>query len=88
MSSVEMPRKYVPSPLELVKSRIEELLPPAAKEEIDGGAILIDVRDPERYGAGHLEARSTSPPARAPAMPMTAPTRRRSRRPAPVPTTG
>ena len=55
MSSVEMPRKYVPPPLELVKSRIEELLPPAAKAEIDGGAVLIDVRDPERYDAGHLE---------------------------------
>jgi rhodanese-related sulfurtransferase len=56
MSSVEMPDKYVPPPLELVKSRIEELLPPAAKEELDGGdVILIDVRDPERYEAGHLE---------------------------------
>jgi len=55
MSSVEMPRKYVPPPLELVKSRIEELLPPAAKEELDAGAILIDVRDPERFEAGHLE---------------------------------
>ncbi len=54
MSSVEMPRKYVPPPLELVKSRIEELMPPAAKQEIDGGAVLIDVRDPERYEAGHL----------------------------------
>jgi rhodanese-related sulfurtransferase len=55
MSSVEMPRKYVPPPLELVKSRIDELLPPAAKAEIDGGAVLIDVRDSERYEAGHLE---------------------------------
>jgi rhodanese-related sulfurtransferase len=56
MSSVEMPRKYVPPPLELVKSRIEELLPPAAQEEIEGGkALLVDVRDPERYEAGHLE---------------------------------
>ncbi len=54
MSSVEMPRKYVPPPLELVKSRIEELLPPTAKEQIDGGAVLVDVRDPERYEAGHL----------------------------------
>ncbi|HEY6671170.1 MAG TPA: rhodanese-like domain-containing protein [Solirubrobacterales bacterium] len=55
MSTVEMPRKYVPPPLELVKSRIEELLPPAAQEEIDGGDVaLIDVRDPERYEAGHL----------------------------------
>jgi rhodanese-related sulfurtransferase len=55
MSSVEMPRKYVPPPLELVKSRIEELLPPAAKEEIDGGAVVVDVRDPERFEAGHVE---------------------------------
>jgi rhodanese-related sulfurtransferase len=56
MSSVEMPHKYVPPPLELVKSRIEELLPPAAKEEIDrGDVVVIDVRDPERYGAGHLQ---------------------------------
>jgi rhodanese-related sulfurtransferase len=55
MSSVKMPHKHVPPPLELVKSRIEELLPPAAKEEIDGGAIVIDVRDPERYGAGHVQ---------------------------------
>jgi rhodanese-related sulfurtransferase len=50
-----MPRKYVPPPLELVKGRIEELLPPAAKDEIDGDAILIDVRDPERFEAGHLQ---------------------------------
>jgi rhodanese-related sulfurtransferase len=55
MSPVEMPHKHVPPPLELVKSRIEELLPPAAKEEIDGGAVLIDVREPERYESGHLQ---------------------------------
>jgi rhodanese-related sulfurtransferase len=55
MSLVEMPRKYVPPPLELVKGRIEELLPPAAREEVDGGALLVDVRDPERYQAGHLQ---------------------------------
>jgi sulfur-carrier protein adenylyltransferase/sulfurtransferase len=56
MSSVELPRKYVPPPLELVKSRIEELLPPAAREEVEGGdVVLIDVRHTERYEAGHLE---------------------------------
>jgi rhodanese-related sulfurtransferase len=55
MSVVEMPHKYVPPPLELVKSRIEELLPPDAQREIDSGdAVLIDVRDPERYETGHL----------------------------------
>ena len=54
--SVEMPRKHVPPPLELVKSRIEELLPPAAQEEIQGGdVVLVDVRDPERYETGHAE---------------------------------
>ncbi len=50
-----MPRKYVPPPLELVKCRIEELLPPTAKEEIDSGTIVVDVRDPERFEAGHLQ---------------------------------
>jgi len=56
MKAVEMPRKNVPPPLELVKSRIEELLPPAAREEIQAGdVVLIDVRDPERFEAGHLK---------------------------------
>ena len=61
MSSVDFPPKYVPPPLELVKSRIEELLPPDAKQEIDGGEVkLVDVRDPERFdaGAGHHEGGS------------------------------
>ena len=44
MTAVEMPRKYVPPPLELVKSRIEELLPPAAREEIEGGIKIEDFR--------------------------------------------
>ena len=55
MSSLVMPRKHVPPPLELVKSRIEELLPPAAREEIESGALLVDVRDRDRFEAGHLE---------------------------------
>ena len=50
-----MPHKYVPPPLERVKSRIEELLPPAAREELErGDVVLVDVRDPERFEAGHL----------------------------------
>lgn len=50
----EMPRKDVPPPLELVKSRIEEVLPPAARNEIESGAVVVDVRDPERFQTGHL----------------------------------
>jgi rhodanese-related sulfurtransferase len=62
MSAVEMPRKDVPPPLELVKSRIEEVMPPAAREEIEGGdAIVIDVRDPERYETGHLVGAANVP---------------------------
>jgi rhodanese-related sulfurtransferase len=62
MSSVEMPRKYVPPPLELVKSRIEELLPPQAQEEIEAGEVfVVDVRDPERFEAGHLSGAVSVP---------------------------
>ena len=53
---VEMPRKDVPPPLELVKGRIEELLPPDAKGEIDSGkAVVVDVREPGRFDKGHIE---------------------------------
>lgn len=52
---VEMPHKDVPPPLELIKGRIEELMPPDAKGEIDGGdAVVIDVREAERFEKGHL----------------------------------
>lgn len=54
-SMTEMPRKYVPPPLELVKGRIEELLPPDARERIEAGAVVIDVRNPERFEKGHVE---------------------------------
>ncbi len=54
-SMVDMPRKDVPPPLELVKGRIEEVLPPDAKGEIDSGeAAVIDVREGERFEKGHL----------------------------------
>ena len=46
---VDMPRKDVPPPLELVKGRIEELLPPDS-----GEAVVIDVREAERFEKGHL----------------------------------
>ena len=54
-NKVDMPRKKVPPPLELVKSRIEERLPPDAREEIEGGALLVDVRSAERFQAGQIE---------------------------------
>lgn len=55
MSSVEMPHKEVPPPLELVKSRIRELLPPDARERISAEDVLvIDTRDSDRYQRGHL----------------------------------
>jgi rhodanese-related sulfurtransferase len=55
MTDVNMPRKDVPPPLELVKDRIEEVLPPDAKAQVDAGEVaLIDTRDPERYELGHI----------------------------------
>jgi phage shock protein E len=52
----EMPHKDVPPPLELVKSRIEEMLPPDALAQIASGeTVVIDARDPERFEKGHLE---------------------------------
>lgn len=51
-----MPRKDVPPPLELVKDRIEEVLPPDAKQLVDTGQVaLIDTRDPDRFEQGRIE---------------------------------
>ena len=52
---VEMPRKDVPPPLELVKSRIDEALPPDVRPQIEAGEVaLIDTREPDRFEKGHL----------------------------------
>lgn len=52
----EMPRKVVPPPLEMVKSRIDEVLPPDARAQIEAGKIaLVDTRDADRFEAGHIE---------------------------------
>lgn len=52
---VEMPRKDVPPPAELVKSRIEEVLPPDASAEVEKGEVaLIDTREPDKFEAGHI----------------------------------
>jgi rhodanese-related sulfurtransferase len=58
---VDMPRKEVPPPLELVKQRIEEILPPEAKERIDSGDVVIDTRDAERFEKGHVEGSISLP---------------------------
>ena len=56
MSMTEMPRKVVPPPLELVKSRIAEVLPPDAESEIGAGeVVLVDTREPDKFEAGHIE---------------------------------
>jgi rhodanese-related sulfurtransferase len=58
----EMPQKEVPPPLELVKERIEEVLPPDAREEIENGdVVVVDVRDAERFEQGHIEGAVSAP---------------------------
>jgi len=42
-------------PIELVRSRIEEVDPADAREEIDGGVALVDTREPHEYEEAHLE---------------------------------
>jgi len=52
---VDMPRKQVPPPLELVKGRIEEVLPPDVQSEVEsGGVAIIDTREPEKFEQGHI----------------------------------
>jgi rhodanese-related sulfurtransferase len=53
---VDMPHKDVPPPLELVKARIEEVLPPDAKQQVDKGELaIVDTRDPDKFEAGHID---------------------------------
>lgn len=48
-------RKNPPPPLELVKERIEEVLPPDARTRIDAGEVaLIDTREPDRFELGRI----------------------------------
>jgi rhodanese-related sulfurtransferase len=52
---VDMPRKDVPPPLELVKDRIEEVLPPDAEGEVEAGEVaIVDTREPEKFEQGHI----------------------------------
>jgi molybdopterin/thiamine biosynthesis adenylyltransferase/rhodanese-related sulfurtransferase len=40
--------------LRQIKSRIDEIDPAAAREQLSDGAVAIDVREPEEWGAGHI----------------------------------
>jgi sulfur-carrier protein adenylyltransferase/sulfurtransferase len=51
-------------PLEVIRSRIEELDVAQARQEIDrGGAVLIDTREPHEWEEAHLEGATLVPPA-------------------------
>ena len=51
-------------PIELVKSRIAQVDPQSAKDEIErGDAVLIDTREPHEWDVGHLHGASLVPPA-------------------------
>jgi molybdopterin/thiamine biosynthesis adenylyltransferase/rhodanese-related sulfurtransferase len=40
--------------LRQIKSRIEEIDPAAAREQLSNGAVVIDVREPEEWASGHI----------------------------------
>ena len=40
--------------LRQIKSRIDEIDPAAAREQASNGALLVDVREPEEWAAGHI----------------------------------
>ncbi len=40
--------------LRQIKSRIEEIDPADVREQLGNGTVLVDVREPEEWGAGHI----------------------------------
>jgi molybdopterin/thiamine biosynthesis adenylyltransferase/rhodanese-related sulfurtransferase len=51
-------------PIELVRSRIEEIDPADAREELTAGdAVLVDTREPQEWDEAHLEGATLVPPA-------------------------
>ena len=51
-------------PLEVIRSRIEELNAAEARDEIEAGdAVLIDTREPHEWEEAHLEGATLVPPA-------------------------
>ena len=65
------------SPSELVKSRIDQVDPQSASDEIErGDAVLIDTREPHEWDVAHLQgAKLVSPAAVAELVPELAPER-------------
>jgi sulfur-carrier protein adenylyltransferase/sulfurtransferase len=54
----------VAEPLELIKSRIEEVDPETAREEVESGdAVLIDTREPHEWDDVHVNGAKLVPPA-------------------------
>ena len=54
-------------PIELIKSRIDQVDPRTAQDEIErGDAVLIDTREPHEWDAGHLEGAKLVSPALVP----------------------
>lgn len=54
-------------PIELIKSRIEQVDPAAAREELSrGDAVLIDVREPHEWEESHIEGATLVPQASLP----------------------
>jgi sulfur-carrier protein adenylyltransferase/sulfurtransferase len=40
--------------LRQIKSRIDEVDPASVREQVGNGAVIVDVREPEEWGAGHI----------------------------------
>jgi molybdopterin/thiamine biosynthesis adenylyltransferase/rhodanese-related sulfurtransferase len=40
--------------LRQIKTRIDEVDPAAVREQVGNGAVIVDVREPEEWGAGHI----------------------------------
>ena len=40
--------------LRQIKSRIDEVDPAAVREQVGNGAVIVDVREPEEWSAGHV----------------------------------
>jgi sulfur-carrier protein adenylyltransferase/sulfurtransferase len=40
--------------LRQIKSRIDEVDPAAVREQVGNGAVIVDVREPEEWGSGHI----------------------------------